>query len=227
MQTDSSRLTRGLERTTNIAVIVIAIGVAITVGGRQFGLGQSRSPAKPKPDSVVVADWSRYTLGGRERGPANAPLTILVFGDYECPFCRRFDEQAEKVLAAYPTQVRLVYRHWPLQQHRFAYPAARAAECAHDQGQFWSFHALLYQKADSLGLLPFDEFARRAGVRDLSAFRVCNARTTPIASIETGARDAKEIGATGTPAVIVNGVLRRTLVDSAYISSLLSRTQRP
>jgi protein-disulfide isomerase len=131
-----------------------------------------------------------------------------------------------RILASFPSQVRFVYRHWPLENHRFAYPAARAAECAAEQGRLWDMHRLLYAKRDSLGLLSFADFARRAALPSLDQFEACNRRSEPIPAIEGGIRDAKAAGGTGTPTTIVNGVLKRHGVDSAYIARLVAQVSK-
>jgi protein-disulfide isomerase len=218
-----------LNRAANISTILVAICVLVATavwilpGGAGARIGSNPTA----PDTVRVADWEKYLIGGHVRGPRDAPVTILAFGDYECPFCARFEEEAGRILAAYPTQVRMVYRHWALPRHRFAYPAARAAECAADQGLFWPMHDLLYAMRDSLGLVSFDELAVRAGVRDAGAFEICVRRTDPVSVIDDGALHAKEAGGTGTPTVIVNGLLFRRGVDSAYVAQLVSARATP
>jgi len=77
------------------------------------------------------------------RGPADAWVTLVEFGDFECPYCRNAEPAIEAVLAAHPDDVRLVYKEFPLPQHDQAMPAALAADCADQQGQFWEMHDLL------------------------------------------------------------------------------------
>ena len=214
-----------LGKAANVATVVVACCAVAATASHFGGLRRDASAARPgaDPDSSYVADWEKYLEGGHARGPDSAVVTILEFGDYECPFCVRFASTSDRILAAFPHEVRLVYRHWPLPHHRFAYPAARAAECAGDQGRFWELHDLLYAKGDSLGLVPFSDFARSAGVPDLKQFEECRRQTSPVPAIEAGIRDAKLAGGTGTPTVIVNGVLRRRGIDSAYVAALLSK----
>jgi protein-disulfide isomerase len=213
-----------LNKAANLATVVVACcAVAATVSL----LGSSRSSRSAgrgvdRPDTSIVANWAKYLEGGHSRGPDTAAVTILEFGDYECPFCVRFASTSDRILTTYPHHVRLVYRHWPLPNHRFAYPAARAAECAADQGRFWHMHDLIYAKGDSLGLVPFVDLARRAGVADLDQFEECQRKTGPVATIEAGIRDGQLAGGDGTPTLIVNGVLHRRGVDSAYVAGLIA-----
>jgi protein-disulfide isomerase len=216
------RMAFDLNRAANVATIVVAVCATLATASLLTGAGANRERARPaaRPDSVKVPNWEKYLVGGHSRGPANALVTILEFGDYECPFCARYAAKVDSILAAYPAEVRFVYRHWPLPNHRFAYPAARAAECAHHQERFWQVHDLLYAKRDSLGIISFSEFGRRAGVPDARAFDACLADSKPVPVIEQGIRDAQASGGTGTPTLIVNGLMIRR-ADSAYIARLL------
>ncbi len=211
-------------RAANISTVVVAICLLTVTLSPLRPASPARVPAVA--DSSLVPGWEKYLVGGHSRGPATAPITILEFGDYECPFCAQFARKVDNILAAYPTQVRLVYRHWPLKMHRFAYPAARAAECAAAQDRFWEIHNLLYSKADSLGLLQFSEFATRAGVADLARFEACTSNKMQLQVVEDAIRDAHAAGGTGTPTVIVNGVLKRRGVDSAYVASLITKRDK-
>jgi protein-disulfide isomerase len=147
---------------------------------------------------------------------------VVEFGDYECPFCAAAAPEVERFLATHATQVRFVYRHWPLAGHKFAKPAARAAECANAQGRFWEMHHQLYASHDSLGLIPFSEIAKRAGVVDLDRFAVCARDTTPLPAIDAGRGDARQAGAMGTPTLFVNGLRLSTGLDTALIGRLIA-----
>jgi protein-disulfide isomerase len=106
--------------------------------------------------------------------------------------------------------VALLYRHWPLPNHRFAYPAARASECAAEQGRFEAFYTVLFAQQDSIPNKSFTQFAREAGVPDLDAFERCAASTDPVPAIERDVADVRRIGGTGTPTIIIDGMLMRT-----------------
>ena len=79
------------------------------------------------------------------RGPANAPVTLTLFTDFECSYCARLAPVLEEVHQAFPEKVRIVFKNFPLRMHRFAVPAALAALAAEDQGQFWPFHDRLFR----------------------------------------------------------------------------------
>jgi protein-disulfide isomerase len=182
-------------------------------------------------ESVALPNWDDVARGGHEDGPAGAVVALVVFEDFECPACKYFATVTlPSVLADFHDQVRVVRRYSPLSYHRFAYPAARAAECAAAQGRFLEMHEVLFAKADSLGLKSFESYAREAGVLDTGAFQTCQGRTDSLPRVNADRNLAVEIGATGTPAVALNGRLYtgvpsadqlrgeiRRLIDSAAI----------
>ena len=105
----------------------------------------------------VVFEHPRLTVPVSERdhvlGPATAPVTLVEYGDYECPFCRAAHASVEQVRQAMGNDLRFVFRHFPLSQiHPHAYQAAEAAEAAGAQGRFWEMHHLLFANQDRLGL---------------------------------------------------------------------------
>jgi hypothetical protein len=82
------------------------------------------------------------------RGPANAPITLIAFSDYECPYCKRAETTVEEVLKAYPDKIRYYHRDFPLDFHANARPAAIAARCANEQGKFWPYRTALFTSAE-------------------------------------------------------------------------------
>ena len=126
---------------------------------------------------------------------------MLEFGDFQCPACRSFFREIEEVRKAHPELISLSFRHSPLSYHRQAYPSARAAECAADQGRFEDMYKVLYSEQDSLGHVPYSELGRKAGVTDLTKFARCVADTVPVPRIERDLLAAKTTQIPGTPAM--------------------------
>jgi protein-disulfide isomerase len=116
--------------------------------------------------------------------------------------------------------VAFVYRHFPLSYHQYAYPAARAAECAADQDRFWAFHWLLFEEENWLGD-AMAQFAVRAGVSDFDEFDQCLADTASVPAIEADIAAAGELGAAGTPTIIVNGLLLASGRDSLSLQAIV------
>jgi protein-disulfide isomerase len=193
-------------------ITVCAIVVAVTVVRRD-----RNGPNRPAQlADRKVDDWGTIKSTGHLIGSPRAPVAIVEFADFECPACRVFALGTLRALRSQRSeQVSVVFRHWPLTQHRFAMAAASAAECASAQGRFEAIHDLLYLKQDSLGFKNFQDFARESGVPDLNAFSVCMADSTVRRPID---RDVRAIAANkglGTPTIIVNGVLLGGVPDSA------------
>jgi protein-disulfide isomerase len=142
--------------------------------------------------------------GGRpERGPKTAPVTIIEFSDYQCPFCKKAEESVQQVLKVYGDKVRFVYRDFPLDMHENARAASEAAHCAQVQGKFWEFHAKLMAATD---LSPEKIKALADEVKlDRAKFDDCVAKQQFKAEIDKDVADGTEAGVTGTPAFFING----------------------
>ncbi len=163
-----------------------------------------QTPKIRQRENIRVENWKDYQIG-HQRGPEDAPVTIVEWGDYECNPCRVFHSSLRAVRDSFPDEIRVIWRHWPLQSHQFSYATARAAECAGEQGVFDAFHDRLMEDRNWLGN-AFLRFAEAAGIQDLGAFEECLARAGAVPRIETDIEAAKRMGATATPAIIFNGV---------------------
>lgn len=193
------------ERFLSTVVAVSAAVVALVVVKREVFTRPAPPRAQQDAAKTFVSSWRDLVPAARIHGDATAKVTILEFADVECPFCRRFNQDLRTVQAQFPRDVAVGFIHLPLKMHRFARPGARAAECAADEGKFFDVIDLLFEKQDRLGLKPWTEFARDAGVRDSSRFRMCARDTSQVAQIETGVALASRLGVSATPTVIVNG----------------------
>jgi protein-disulfide isomerase len=169
---------------------------------REAFVGELRAKYKTtvalSPPVVAVA-----TAGRPERGAAKAPVTIIEFSDYECPFCKRAEPVVDKVLGHYKDQVRLVFRDFPLGMHEHARGAAEAANCANAQGKFWEYHQKLFAAKD-LAPEKLKAMAGEVGL-DQAKFDQCLEKAEFKAGIDKDIADGNEAGVTGTPAFFING----------------------
>ncbi len=205
---------------TSVLCSVIVTGLVV----RRVAFGEELRSNQAEIQPSPVKDWDKHNTGGHWMGPKSARVTIVEFADFECPVCRQFTLGAVRgVRAEFPDDVALVFRHWPLPYHRFSYVAARAAECAGVQDHFEQFHDQLFSQQDSLGLKPFLEIAREAGVPNVAEFARCTAVKTPNPAIERDRADAIAIGGTGTPTLVVNGKRLRGAPDSARFSTYVRK----
>jgi len=141
---------------------------------------------------------------GSARGPATAPVTIVEFSDFQCPYCARVLPTLEQVEQKYGDKVRVVYRHYPLSIHADAQKAAEAANCAADQGKFWEMHDLMFQEQQKLAVADLKEKATRIGL-EAAKFGECLDSNRHAEAVKTDMRDAEAAGVNGTPAFFVNG----------------------
>lgn len=159
--------------------------------------------------SCSAPDITAPSADDHVRGPADAKVTLIEYGDYQCPPCSKSALAVERLLKEHPRDLRFVYRHFPTRPHRNAVPAAKAAEAAERQGKFWEMHAKLfadqqqwYGASDPRD--AFRRFARELGL-DESRFRAAYESE----EIERRVRDAKEsargFAVRGAPAFFVNG----------------------
>jgi protein-disulfide isomerase len=165
----------------------------------------------PVVEAPVTAQpkYIRYDVeseGFPSIGPAGAPITIVEFSDYQCPFCRRWHEEVyQPLMEAYPGKIRLVYRHLPLTSiHPEAFPAAEAAMCAGEQNAYWNYHEKLFS-SDRLGADVYKQYARELGL-DLTAFETCITEGKYRDAIQADSDFAINLGARSTPTFFINGL---------------------
>jgi protein-disulfide isomerase len=191
------------DRLVTLVLVSCAISMTVLVARHEYLNEDSRQTSVQKPR--YVPDWKSHLDQGVLLGRTNAPVQLIELADFECPFCATFHKTLTALRARYPTQVSLTYVHFPLSGHRFAIPAAQAAECAGEQGKFEAMHDALFEQQQSFGLKPWTDVARIAGVSDLLAFDACTKREGQSPRIQAGQRLAADLGAKGTPTLLVNG----------------------
>jgi protein-disulfide isomerase len=138
------------------------------------------------------------------RGPANAPITIVEFSDFECPYCAQVKPTIAQLNDAYPGQIRQVFKHLPLPMHAHARLAAEASLCAGDQGRFWELHDWMFANQQRLDR---DAIVGAGVALDLDAerFTSCVDQRTYASAVARDIAAAQALGINGTPAFVING----------------------
>jgi protein-disulfide isomerase len=172
---------------------------------------QPAQPAQPPPDQVYEIAVPR---NAPSRGPRNAPVTIQIFSDFQCPYCSRVGPTIEQIVERFPTQVRLVWRNYPLPFHQQAGPAAEAALEVFAQGgaeKFWRYHDRLFQNQQQLTPENLATWAQELGGIDMNRFRAAMEGHTHQARVQQDQQLAQQLGASGarigTPSFFINGRL--------------------
>lgn len=165
--------------------------------------------AAPPPPAVFTGDMDDLMDDDAVKGDLDAPVTMVEWSDFECPFCGRFYSGAYKqIVSEYVDtgKVRFVYRDFPLSFHPQAQKAAEAAECAGEQGKFYEMHDLLFEKGVSGGVASFKTYASEIKL-DTAKFNTCLDDGKMAAEVKKDMADGAAAGVTGTPGFIINGKL--------------------
>jgi protein-disulfide isomerase len=136
-------------------------------------------------------------------GPKNAPVTLVEFADYECPYCQKITPELQKLEKEYPDRLAVVYKDFPLPMHHTSEKAAEAARCAGEQGKFWEYHDVLFYSK----LLQISDLKAHARVLKLDGdrFDKCLDDGAETAPVKKNLEEARQLGLTGTPSFFVNG----------------------
>lgn len=189
----------GMDLTENVAAAAQSPQTAAQAGG----------PVAEAPVATSEPEYVRYDVpsdGFYATGPEDAPITIIEFSDYQCPFCRRWHQEVyQSLLAAYPGKIKLVYRHLPLTSiHPDAFPAAEAAMCAGEQNAYWQYHEKLFA-SELLGTEVYKQYAQELGL-DVTTFEACITDHKYQQAIQEDSDFAVNLGVRSTPTFFVNGL---------------------
>jgi protein-disulfide isomerase len=173
-----------------------------------------------QPPKVLEDPVSIPVTGAPETGPANAPITLVEFSDFQCPYCAAAVPQIQAVLKAYPTQVKLVFKQFPLEQHPQADLAATAALAAQKQGKFWQMHDAMYASQDNLSRSAILAMAAHIGVNvkrmeeDMDSTAI---RETVVRDVQDGTK----AGVEGTPTIFINGQKYNGAINLSILKPIL------
>ena len=190
-------------------ILVTSVVVAAVVLAGAFMYQPSERAAAPVAITPATDPAGNVVLGNPD-----APVTIIIFGDYECPYCERaFSDAEAKIRDSYVAdgRVKMVFRDFPLNFHASATPAAEAAQCAGAQGKYWEYHDELFKRQADLGTLDYAALAGELGL-DRASFATCVSERTFKDEVQMDLAAGQALGVSGTPASFING----RLVSGAY-----------
>ncbi len=192
---------------------VLGLSMGYLFWGRMPPQPAAPVAGQPQGEAAVTAEgqtFKRYDVLVDDDpllGAADAPITLIEFSDFECPYCRQWHEQVfSRLKQEYPTQVRFVYRDFPLiGVHANAKSAALAANCANEQGAFWDYHDRLFQAAAGLGAEAYLQYARELNL-NVNQFQNCLETAKYEQEVQGDYNYAANLGIRSTPTFFINGI---------------------
>lgn len=168
---------------------------------------QKDAPTGAEPTQAQVRRYPVPEDDDYVLGPKEAPITIIEFSDYQCPFCKKWHTDAwPAIQAAFPGQIRFIYRDFPLYSiHAEAEPAAIAANCAGEQGKYYDFHDLLLSGEETLGSATYEKYATQLGL-NLDTFKQCLTSDKAKQEVKADYEYAANLGINSTPTFFLNGL---------------------
>jgi protein-disulfide isomerase len=211
-----------IENFVNVLMGVSAVVVtAVTL--RSYSDRDARSVAVMRTERM--ANWRELVSEGRKIGAVKARLEVVEFMDYQCPFCKKWHDNVQTVLNESPGSISQTFLHVPIDGHKHAIRAARAAECAGRQGRFQEITAALFAQQDSIGIKSWEAFAESAGVPDVPAYSSCTASDSAASDAVRYRALADKHQVTGTPTIIINGLRYSSPPSLDTLRAILERAK--
>ena len=192
-----------------ISTVAFFVTLSLNLGGEPAGAEKqavvpTAAGEVPTPvEEIVTVNVADMDLSNvYVRGDKSAPVTIVEYSDFECPFCSSFHTTMEQIMEDYEGDVKWVWKHYPLSFHPEAEPAANAAECAGEQGKFWEYADGLYTNQTALGETTYNQIAADLGL-DTSAFSQCLTANKFADLFTSDLSEGTSIGINGTPGNVI------------------------
>jgi protein-disulfide isomerase len=183
---------------------LLGLGAGYLLWGRATAAPDAQQAGVTDPEKIV-----RYKVTVDDDpsiGPADAPITLIEFSDYQCPYCTKWDNEVyARLLKEYGDKIRFVYRDLPLAFHGDAQSAAEAANCAGAQGAYWKFHDALFSEKYGLGMDAYRKYAADLGL-DANALVACVEEGRYTEEVKADYAFAEGLGVSSTPTFFINGI---------------------
>ncbi len=193
----------------------------------RLATGASPSDVKEELEFVVDSLQPRTiaTHGRPTHGNERAPVTVVVFADFECPHCKSEAPLIRQAVDQFRGRAKLVFKHFPLAMHPRAKVAAIATEAGHEQGKFWAMHDIVFAHQTELSDQDLLRYAEQAGL-DMAKFKEAFAAERTKAAVETDRADGEKLDIQGTPAVFVNGRYMNELLFGGTVTGWIDDALR-
>ncbi len=206
--------------------LALAMGDAIRAGKDENAVLEAAKASKwakgPEPPKLLEDPVAIPTAGAPVQGPADAPLTLVEFSDFQCPYCWAAVAKLNAVQEAYPGKIKLIFKQFPLDMHSQAALAAAAALAAHRQGKFWMMHDALFAHRRELSRSTILNLARTGGL-DMPRFEADLDSAEVRQAVARDLEDGERAGVEGTPSIFINGRKYNGSLDLAAIRPVIDQ----
>lgn len=195
----------------SVLIASVVVSVAVLFTGSSRGVQENSAQIGPNLLRGESENKIQIEIGDSDPilGDAKAPVTIIAFEDFECPFCRRFSQQTLPLITEQYVKtgkVRVVWKDFPLSIHSHAQRAHEAARCAWAQEKFWEYHGMLFDNQSNLNDNSLKQYAKKLGLNE-DQFSSCLSSGKYTSLIRDKISEGNTIGVTGTPSFLINGRL--------------------
>lgn len=156
--------------------------------------------------SDTVAHWQKLLKGGHRDGLANAPVQIVEFSDFQCPYCKEMVPIIRAMQKKYGKKIAITYYNYPLRMHPQSMLAAEAAECAAKEGKYLEYHKLLFANQKYFSKLPWDSLAHIVRIRNIKKFNGCMKSKAIFNIVKSDVQLGNSVNVIETPTFIINGI---------------------
>jgi protein-disulfide isomerase len=209
------------ERLLNVAIGVLTL-TSLTLTGLLI-----RRELLPKQQSelhfVTDKNWRMYSRDGVSSGETSSPVTLIIFSDYQCPFCKALDPAVSALKRKYHGSLHVVFHHFPLSGiHPYARGAALAAECANSRGKFAELDSVLFLHQEKLGSVSWGWFGMQAGISDTAWLNRCVADSGFVKRVDSDKQLGDLVPVAGTPTIFINELRVDGNLGFAALDSLIA-----
>lgn len=212
------------QRLNTLSSLVLAFCALIITGlvvRREFFINGPNTGSAIR--NIPARQWRPLLRYGHHLGSPSAPIKLVEFSDFQCPFCEEMEPRLQHILKKYSGKVEFIYYNFPLPMHPQALPAARAAECAGEQGDFFVYHDILYKNQASFDQQPWDSLAQLARIKDIASFNECLKDTLINGLVKKDKKLGQKINVQATPTFVINGKMIAGAIPEDRLDQLVQQ----